>query len=549
MTTGAGRQAVATLIGLAVLITLINAIKPVHIDDTYFLRLAAHIREHPTDPFGFMIFWQQLPMHAFDNYVPPLLPYWLAFTGMLVGDEPFVLKLALLPFAMLLTFAVYQLCRRIAPEIALPVTSFIVISPTLFPGWNMMLDLPSTALGLAAVVAALSAIDREDIKLAAIAALLAGAAALTKFTALVYPGVIALYSLRPVVKTDPMRSMAFAVAIGLFVLAVLVFWEFVHYLLYGHTQLLWGFLQGGTNAGNAGSLQSLASGFVATTGALLLLLLPFFLPTAGGRGFFTAALACTVTVILMYVVAALTGWMTLLFLLAGLVLIGAATVCMATVCTTTWLARRKPDPITLFLIGWLLLELIAYFIISPFPATRRLIGSAVVLTLLGCRLLLGSIQADYRRNIVRGCWLLVAGNAGLSATYFYTDFLEADAQKTIVREAAAHIRQAGGDEQIWYLGHWGFAYYAEQLGLSPIVPGFSQLGTGDWIIQPERVHSQVVQAGPGRVNFIGSLTLEDQLPLQTLPVYYSGQVPMRVKPDNVRIRAHLYRSAKDQVLE
>src|ERR1051325_891527 len=59
--------------------------KPFHVDDTLFLRIAAHIQKHPVDFFGFKMNWygNVRPMvENFDN--PPLTCYYIALvTGVL----------------------------------------------------------------------------------------------------------------------------------------------------------------------------------------------------------------------------------------------------------------------------------------------------------------------------------------------------------------------------------------------------------------------------------------------------------------------------------
>ncbi len=55
---------IASLVGVALLFTLLNAPKPLIIDDPAYFYYARHIAEHPTDPYGFEIFWGDLPTPA-----------------------------------------------------------------------------------------------------------------------------------------------------------------------------------------------------------------------------------------------------------------------------------------------------------------------------------------------------------------------------------------------------------------------------------------------------------------------------------------------------
>ena len=146
---------------LAVLVTLANAVKPVLIDDTAYLGFARHIAAHPLDPYGFQLFWYDVPEPAMEILCPPVLPYWLALGVRLFGEHVFALKLWLFPVAWVLTRSLAALLRRFASgteRLALPL---IVLSPAVLPTVNLMLDVPAVALGLAALAVFARACDRE----------------------------------------------------------------------------------------------------------------------------------------------------------------------------------------------------------------------------------------------------------------------------------------------------------------------------------------------------------------------------------------------------
>ena len=101
---------------------------------------------------------------AYDSYVPPLLPYWLALSISVFGDSPFIMKLSMLPFIVVFVMATYALGKRFSPSVAMPLTFFLALSPAILPSWNIMLDLPSIALGLLAVELFMRSIDSGDWK-------------------------------------------------------------------------------------------------------------------------------------------------------------------------------------------------------------------------------------------------------------------------------------------------------------------------------------------------------------------------------------------------
>src|SRR5262249_36298561 len=141
----------AALVSLACVFTLLNCFKPLHMDDVAYHAFASHIAEHPTDPYGFDLFWDGQVKPAFQVLAPPLLPYWLAAALHLFGDRPFLWKLWLLPFAVVLVFALHTLARRFARGLERPLVAMAVLSPALLPSFNLMLDVPALALSLGAV--------------------------------------------------------------------------------------------------------------------------------------------------------------------------------------------------------------------------------------------------------------------------------------------------------------------------------------------------------------------------------------------------------------
>ncbi len=49
---------------LAIILTLTNTIKPLVIDDAAFYQYARQISQHPSDPYGFELYWFQQPQAA-----------------------------------------------------------------------------------------------------------------------------------------------------------------------------------------------------------------------------------------------------------------------------------------------------------------------------------------------------------------------------------------------------------------------------------------------------------------------------------------------------
>src|SRR4051812_44652937 len=93
------------LLLLALAYTLVNAAKPLTVDDTPSPAYAVQAARRPLAPYGFSVYWWGSPDVAGEVLAPPLLAYWWAPAIRLFGDNPFLWKLWLLPLVVLLAYA------------------------------------------------------------------------------------------------------------------------------------------------------------------------------------------------------------------------------------------------------------------------------------------------------------------------------------------------------------------------------------------------------------------------------------------------------------
>src|SRR5262245_50128902 len=94
-----------TLLGLALLFTLLNAAKPLTIDDTAYHYFASQSAADPLHPYGFQLIWYYITEDAMNVLAPPVLPAWWGLGMRLLGDSPVLWKLWLFPFAAAFVFA------------------------------------------------------------------------------------------------------------------------------------------------------------------------------------------------------------------------------------------------------------------------------------------------------------------------------------------------------------------------------------------------------------------------------------------------------------
>jgi hypothetical protein len=521
------------LLATALLHTLAATARPLHTDEPFTVYTARQILAAPCDPYGFEIFWWQWPQPAHEDLLNPVVAYWTAGGMALFGDDPLLWKLWLLPFALLFAWAFLALARRFAPGLAWPLLLATAFGPALLPSLNLMQDVPALALGLAALALYLRAADAGSAPGAIAAGVLAGVAVQTKYTALALVGAIAVHAVlwrRP-------RPGALAVGAAL---AVFAAWELAMTLRYGEGMLVgtWNLPQ--TFAPRA----DLPPALVPLAGATLpgVGLLGLGVAGLGTRSLHALALALLAGFALL-----LWGpWHAPLWLGAGLLvwagLAGATWRLLRegpTDSLARWIeARRVP----LFFALWIAGELVQYVLVSPFPAVRRVLALDVAATLLVGH---AASRSPWRGRLPLAS--LVGLQVLLGLVVHGVDVLEARAGRTAAREAASWIRAQEPGARIWFVGHWGFQFHAEQAGLEPLIPDYTQVRRGDWLVVPSRVDHQAVRLDPEAFEERRSIAVGDGIPLATLKYgFYVGARPLQ-HHRGPRMRARLFRAERDNV--
>jgi len=179
-------------------IALFALIKPVHIDDTVVLHVAANILRDPLRPFAGEFFWLEEPQPlAKVTTNPPLVSYWLAPWIALAGYREWVLHLSFAPFVALLMWGMHRLATRwLGAEWAWWAVGWLMLSPAVLPGMNLMRDVPALALLVGGLACWVEGVERRGARWLAAGALLVGLAGLAKYTALIGVLLVALYTLQ-----------------------------------------------------------------------------------------------------------------------------------------------------------------------------------------------------------------------------------------------------------------------------------------------------------------------------------------------------------------
>ena len=519
----------------ALVFSAINAFKPIHIDDGSNFFFAHHFAQDPLDPYGFWLLWVDVPEPAMNILTPPVFDYYWAALIKLFGISPALWKLGCFPIYFLYLASIHFIATRFAPSVVWPTLVLIVFSPIVFPGTNMMLDVPAQSLFYAGLACFILACDRKSVRHLGLAALLAGLCIETKYTGLILLPTLLLYGALN-------RKVSYAVAVTAGALAVVGAIESAIYLASGASHFL---VHSISTRPTSLPLMELAQGLSGQLGG-------------GGIGLLGIALLA-LQIKQRPVLGILMGWLALAFasilvdpgtgrtILRGLAHGTGIAILVAmlfaiirlNIPNSTDVPDDPPwDPITVFLSLWLLGEIAFYFLVSPFPAMRRIIGIATVGTLLFAR------WVDRRKQKPSGQLLAIATVPSLliSLIFFTVDAQWAGSMKESVTWATAEIGEVEPDQTVWYHGIWGFKYYAAEAGMKTFISGQTEVAEGDYLLLPKAgVALPRVEIDMERWELVGEYRGGPAAHLR-ISNYYNGTTPLSVgRREAVRVALYRWR--------
>jgi hypothetical protein len=458
------------------LATAVNAGKAAHVDDGAHLAIARHILADPLHPMRGIVFWgvHPEPIHALNQ--PHLFYYVLAAALGASGGSLLVAHLALALTILPGMFALHALAAHLfGPDARTKrrlATALVFLGPGFLPGQNLMGDAPLLSLVCVMLWALLTAEGERTRGRLVLAGVALGLACLVKYTAL---ALLPLFVIDARLARDGKRLLPIAIA-----LALLAAYAVFNVLDYGGVHVLERQPGGVGDFGllaRFGVTLARAALFVLTLGAIAFA--PFALETPR-RTWAMLGAAFVVLVIATRIVATVgplemrdEPWaVTLLrtaFFLSGVLAI-------ARLSRSVDLGDRH-DVLLASALG-----LITAFVVvlSPFVAVRHAMLVLPPLTLL---LLRRAEISDVRAIAVAGVVTLI----GLAVAT--GDRVQAG----VYREAGQRYRERSATPgRTWFVGHWGWQWYAEDAGLSAYDPGVSVLAPGDTLIRPALVDAQPI---------------------------------------------------------
>ncbi len=448
--------------------TLLNVTKAVHMDDSTYLLLARHILQDPLQPLSATLSLGGEIWSASSINQPPLLLYGFSAVMAIFGESEVALHLFHSLFTGLAIFFFHDLGRRLCPGRALALTVAFALGPAFLPSQNLMTDVPLVAFWLAFFWLLIRPPGTGTPRYVAAAAV-AGAACLVK-----YPSVVLLpLLLVPVISRREWRHAG----VVLIPIGILAAWSVFNLLDYGGVHLL----GRGAHVAEHTSLVERSEAWLKCLGGVA----PFsivIVPLLEGRGRSLLLLASIAPI------AALLYWGSLgaeegfTPLLKAVFLANGLLVTLVTGAALKKLPGERREDVAL-LAGWFVAGTLFPVLLAPFMAVRHVLPVLpAVLLILGR----GLEGPSAPRWLGAGVGLSVA----LGLTLAAADWEYADTFRT---QAKALRERFGEEARLWYLGNWGWHWYAEAEGMRHYLKEHSQLVTGDVVIIPQAI------AGPDGV--------------------------------------------------
>jgi hypothetical protein len=472
--------------------TLGNLNKAFHVDDAAYLEIAQWVARHPLHPMQGTINWGGSdPAPIADINQPPLLSYCIAGWGFFFGHGEASLHLMESLFALAAIVFFYLLARQAAPRSALLLGALFAMTPSLVVGQNVMTDVPMIALWNAFYFVLLAWRTRSDSARYGLAGALAGTAILIKYTSLTLVPAMALH----MILTRRRRQWPWLLA----PLAMLGGWSLWNAWDYGRVHVWDRHLDSMTLRERLG----MAIDWLICLGAIMpqaVVLHAGALARLGARARRVAwtALAMAIMVVIVippaYHLTIITKQEALIVL--GLIFLvnGVVLAWRTAKKTIQWGSRRLAifsrkassaedvDCLQGMLHYWAWSAAAFAVFFAPFMATRHVFPSLpAMLLILGRR--------DCRRAPVPWRAAGVALTLLLTSCLALADWTLANAYRQAAFEIA---RRAPPGTTIWFVGHWGWQYYAKQAGMRQMTGSRPEARPGDLVTWPERGQLQDV---------------------------------------------------------
>ena len=455
--------------------TFWNWDKAFHIDDPAHMDFAQWIASHPLHPMSGIIFGDGHHYPIYSTNQPSLYFYLMALWGKMWGWSEISMHSLVSIFTLwaLVCFKkLSQLCCKGSQNLAV---CLMALCPAFVVGQNTMVDVPLLAMILAFYWTLLSP-QYSNSQRYILAGILCSIALLTKYASLVLIPAIALHML---LSNNKRYWVYLFIPVG-----TLIAWSFFNITDFGHPHIL------GRGAGNHwrwGQLR-LIFWWLGILGAICPFAIVFFIAKyrqAASKSakawwlFFTTSSAISPLLIALCLILKPNGHLIDLifnyaFLASGL---GLFVLLFFAVTQITKLLSLHEKIQGLMLMYWIISVSVFMIGLAPFLAIRHAL-------LIIPPLLLLLLSSEFTKSLTRPlAALAICLSISITSLLALADNWFAG----IYRQEASVIakdlyRDLNSDNHIWYTGIWGWAWYANQAGLTPLDFDRPAVKPGDLVI-------------------------------------------------------------------
>jgi hypothetical protein len=434
--------------------------KALTIDDPLFIWQAKHLQLKPFDPFGFETNWFGIPRSMLVNVQnPPMTCYWLALAGLVSWNEAW-LHLTLLPFPLLALWGVILLARRLGADPFWAALLTLCSVGFLVSATNLMCDVMLTCGIIWSILLWVKGLDRNNIWILILAALVAGFTALTKYFGISLIPLLAAYTL------IRQKKATWSLAPLLAAVAILIGWHFWTIYLYDVSHVL------GAKKYAEISNQSLNDGsryFSALTflGGCILwpLVIMWQRVRSAGRIIFAASaiLGALISIQISDRLPVSTNILAAVFFAAGIAVFWL---------TAEYHVHNWHSSETWLIALWIWGTIFFMTIVNWTVAARSLLPMIPALAILvaipgkpaeatGDRKNPLPVPAKTQLPVISFITAAILGLA-LAILATWADFDWSNSVRRTATELTAKYKAAG--KQVFFTGHWGFQYYMELAG-------------------------------------------------------------------------------------
>jgi len=508
--------------------------KPFNIDDPLFIWAAKQIHAHPADPYGFSVNWngQAFAMSQVTEN-PPLACYYLALAAGVFGWSEIGLHIAFMLPAIAAIAGTFQVARRLckSPEWAALIT---LLTPVfLVSASTVMCDVLMLAFWVWAISFWLDGMERNNFRSLAIAGLLVSFAVVTKYFGVCLIPLLVAHGLAHKRAAD---RWALALAIPIIAIGL---YQLVTSSLYGAGLLA----AAGSYAHSAiqfygvSKFSSAAIALAFTGGCAASAV--FFTPLAWRwtPRFIGVAVASVVALVFIAdavlakfpdIESPVTAKVQFIFWALGGVSI------LALAANELW-RRRDAD-------AWLL----ALWVWGTFVFTALInwtVNGRSILPLVPAVAILIARRLDQFPGRHEPKAICLAAGAALSFVVVGADCTFAHAVRDLAQKVSSTYQQPS--KPLWFQGHWGFQYYMQQWGGTPVDFNSSPINPADVVAVPSD-NTNLRRPSAGAADLISTITVIRTGALDTMDsttgggFYSSGWGPLpfalgHVAPEYARV--------------